>query len=254
MSVSELFSIQGKKAVVTGAGRGIGKVLALALGEAGCDVSIIDINLENAIMVAADIEKMGCRALALKADVTRATEIKKAFEDIVREFGRLDICVNNAGVCINEAAEETPEEHYDQIVDTNLKGVFLCCQEAAKTMLPQKSGSIINIASMSGTISNFPQKHAHYNASKAGVILLSKCLAVEWAPYSVRVNTLSPGYTRTELTGASKHLWSQWETLIPIKRLAEPKEFIGAVIYLASDASSYTTGSDIIVDGGYTAR
>jgi len=254
MSVSELFSIQGKKAVVTGAGRGIGKVLALALAEAGCDVSIIDINLENAIMVAADIEKMGCRALALKADVTRATEIKKAFEDIVREFGRLDICVNNAGVCINEAAEETPEEHYDQIVDTNLKGVFLCCQEAAKTMLPQKSGSIINIASMSGTISNFPQKHAHYNASKAGVILLSKCLAVEWAPYSVRVNTLSPGYTRTELTGASKHLWSQWETLIPIKRLAEPKEFIGAVIYLASDASSYTTGSDIIVDGGYTAR
>ena len=254
MSVSELFSIQGKKAVVTGAGRGIGKVLALALAEAGCDVSIIDINLENAIMVAADIEKMGCRALALKADVTRATEIKKAFEDIVREFGRLDICVNNAGVCINEAAEETPEEHYDQVVDTNLKGVFLCCQEAAKTMLPQKSGSIINIASMSGTISNFPQKHAHYNASKAGVILLSKCLAVEWAPYSVRVNTLSPGYTRTELTGASKHLWSQWETLIPIKRLAEPKEFIGAVIYLASDASSYTTGSDIIVDGGYTAR
>lgn len=254
MSVSELFSIQGKKAVVTGAGRGIGKVLALALAEAGCDVSIIDINLENAIMVAADIEKMGCRALALKADVTRAAEIKKAFEDIVREFGRLDICVNNAGVCINEAAEETPEEHYDQVVDTNLKGVFLCCQEAAKTMLPQKSGSIINIASMSGTISNFPQKHAHYNASKAGVILLSKCLAVEWAPYSVRVNTLSPGYTRTELTGASKHLWSQWEALIPIKRLAEPKEFIGAVIYLASDASSYTTGSDIIVDGGYTAR
>jgi len=254
MSVSELFSIQGKKAVVTGAGRGIGKVLALSLAEAGCDVSIIDINLENAIMVAAGIEKMGCRALALKADVTRATEIKKAFEDIVREFGRLDICVNNAGVCINEAAEETPEEHYDQVVDTNLKGVFLCCQEAAKTMLPQKSGSIINIASMSGTISNFPQKHAHYNASKAGVILLSKCLAVEWAPYSIRVNTLSPGYTRTELTGASKHLWSQWEALIPIKRLAEPKEFIGAVIYLASDASSYTTGSDIIVDGGYTAR
>lgn len=254
MSVSELFSIQGKKAVVTGAGRGIGKVLALALAEAGCDVSIIDINLENAIMVAADIEKMGRRALALKADVTRAAEIKKAFEDIMREFGRLDICVNNAGVCINEAAEETPEEHYDQVVDTNLKGVFLCCQEAAKTMLPQKSGSIINIASMSGTISNFPQKHAHYNASKAGVILLSKCLAVEWAPYSVRVNTLSPGYTRTELTGASKHLWSQWEALIPIKRLAEPKEFIGAVIYLASDASSYTTGSDIIVDGGYTAR
>ena len=254
MSVSELFSIQGKKAVVTGAGQGIGKVLALALAEAGCDISIIDINLENAIMVVADIEKMGRKALALEADVTRAAEMKKAFEDIAREFGRLDICVNNAGLCINEAAEETPEEHYDQVVDTNLKGVFLCCQEAAKIMIPQKSGSIINIASMSGTISNFPQKHAHYNASKAGVILLSKSLAVEWAQYSIRVNTISPGYTRTELTGASEHLWSQWEALIPMKRLAEPKELIGSAIYLASDASSYTTGSDIIVDGGYTSR
>ena len=254
MSISELFNIKGKKAVVTGAGRGIGKVLALALAEAGCDISIIDINMEDAKKVTAEIEKMGCRALALKADVTKAPEIKEAYEDIAREYGRLDICVNNAGVCINEAAEETPEEHYDQVVDTNLKGVFLCCQEAAKIMIPQKGGSIINTASMSGTISNFPQKHAHYNASKAGVILLSKCLAVEWAPYGIRVNTLSPGYTRTELTAGSKHLWSQWEALIPMKRMAEPKELIGAVIYLASDASSYTTGSDIIVDGGYTAR
>ncbi len=254
MSVSELFNIQKKKAVVTGAGRGIGKVLALALAEAGCDVSIIDINLENAMMVAIDIEKMECKALALKANVTRIAEVKKAFENTVKEFGRIDICVNNAGVCINEAAEETPEEHYDQVIDTNLKGVFLCCQEAGRIMIPQKSGSIINIASMSGTISNFPQKHVHYNASKAGVILLSKCLAVEWATYGIRVNTVSPGYTKTELTSASKHLWFQWEEMIPMKRLAEPKELIGAVIYLASDASSYTTGADIIVDGGYTAR
>jgi NAD(P)-dependent dehydrogenase (short-subunit alcohol dehydrogenase family) len=254
MRVSELFNIEGKKAAVTGAGRGIGKVLALALAEAGCDVSIIDINYENVVMVVTDIEKMGCKALALNADVTKAAEVEKAFEDIMREFGGLDICVNNAGVCINEAAEETPEENYDKVIDTNLKGVFLCCREAGNIMIPQKSGSIINIASMSGTISNFPQKHAHYNASKAGVILLSKCLAVEWAPYGVRVNTISPGYTKTELTGASKHLWSQWEDLIPMKRLAEPKELIGAVIYLASNASSYTTGNDIIVDGGYTAR
>jgi NAD(P)-dependent dehydrogenase (short-subunit alcohol dehydrogenase family) len=254
MSISGLFDIQGKKAVVTGAGRGIGRVLALALAESGCDVSIIDINLENAKNVASEIEKMGRKSLALKADVTRAVEIKQAFEKIMLEFGRLDICVNDAGVCINEAAEETPEEHYDQVVDTNLKGVFLCCQEAGKIMIPQKSGSIINIASMSGTISNFPQKHVHYNASKAGVILLSKCLAVEWAPNNIRVNTISPGYTRTELTGASSHLWSQWETLIPMGRMAEPQELAGAVIYLASDASSYTTGSDIMVDGGYTAR
>ena len=254
MSISGLFNIQGKKAVVTGAGRGIGKVLALALAEAGCDISIIEINIEDAIKVAAEIEKMGRRALAIKTDVTKAAEVKVAFEVTAREFGRLDICVNNAGVCIHEAAEETPEEHYDRVVDTNLKGVFLCCQEAGKIMIPQKSGSIINTASMSGTIANFPQKHVHYNASKAGVIMLSKCLAVEWAPYGIRVNTLSPGYTKTELTGMAEQLFPQWEALIPMKRMAEPKELIGAVIYLASNASSYTTGSDIIVDGGYTAR
>lgn len=254
MSVSELFNIQGRKAAVTGAGRGIGKALALALSEAGCDVAIIDINMDDARTVAAEIEKTGRRGLALEADVTKVAEIKKAFDDIQSEFGRLDICVNNAGICINEAAEETPEDHYDRVVDTNLKGVFLCCQEAARIMIPRKRGSIINTASMSGTITNFPQKHAHYNASKAGVILLSKSLAVEWAPYGIRVNTISPGYVKTELTGAAKDLWPQWEPLIPMKRLAEPKELVGAVIYLASDASSYTTGSDIIVDGGYTAR
>jgi len=254
MNTSEIFDIQGKKAIVTGAGRGIGKVLALALAEAGCDISILEVNIDDAGKVAAEIEKMGRRALAIKTDVTRAMEVKKAFEDTEREFGRLDICINNAGVCIHEAAEETPEEHYDQVIDVNLKGVFLCCQEAARIMIPQKGGSIINIASMSGTVANYPQKQAHYNASKAGVILLSKCLAVEWAPYGIRVNSLSPGYMRTEMTGMAEHLVPQWETLIPMNRMGEPKELIGAVIYLASDASSYTTGSDIIVDGGYTAR
>lgn len=254
MNTSEIFDIRGKKAIVTGAGRGIGKVLALALAEAGCDISIFEVNIDDAGKVVAEIEKMGRRALAIKTDVTRAVEVKKAFEETEREFGRLDICINNAGVCIHEAAEEMPEEHYDQVIDVNLKGVFLCCQEAARIMIPQKVGSIINIASMSGTVANYPQKQAHYNASKAGVILLSKCLAVEWAPYGIRVNSLSPGYMRTEMTGMAEHLVPQWEALIPMNRLGEPKELIGAVIYLASDASSYTTGSDIIVDGGYTAR
>jgi NAD(P)-dependent dehydrogenase (short-subunit alcohol dehydrogenase family) len=254
MTVSELFDIEGKKAVVTGAGRGIGRVLALALAEAGCDVSIFEVNIDDAKKVAAEIEKTGKRALAIKADVTKAEELKEAFAVTFKEFGRLDIVVNNAGVCIHEAAEETPEEHYDQVVDVNLKGVFLCCQEAAKIMIPQKSGSIINIASMSGTVANYPQKQAHYNASKAGVILLTKCLAVEWAPYGIRVNSLSPGYTRTEMTVTAEHFIPYWEELVPMKRMADPKELVGAVIYLASEASSYTTGSDIIVDGGYTAR
>jgi len=254
VSISKLFDIEGRKAAVTGAARGIGKVIALALAEAGCDVSILEVNIDDAKKVAGEIEKMARRALAVRADVRNPAEVKKAFATTAREFGRLDICVNNAGIAFHEAAEETPEEHFDQVLDVNLKGVFLCCQEAARIMIPQKEGSIINIASMSGTVANFPQKQAHYNASKAGVILLTKCLAVEWAPYGIRVNSLSPGYTRTEMTEMAEHLVPQWEALIPMNRMADPKELVGAVIYLASDASSYTTGSDIIVDGGYTAR
>ena len=254
MSISQLFDIQARKAVVTGAARGIGRVMALALAEAGCDVSILEVNIADAKKVAGEIEGMGRRALAVRADVRNPAEVKEAFATTAREFGRLDICVNNAGIAFHEPAEETPEEHYDQVLDVNLKGVFLCCQEAARIMIPQKEGSIINIASMSGTVANFPQKQASYNASKAGVILLTKCLAVEWAPYGIRVNSLSPGYTRTEMTEAVAHLVPQWEAQIPMNRMADPKELVGAVIYLASDASSYMTGGDMIVDGGYTAR
>jgi NAD(P)-dependent dehydrogenase (short-subunit alcohol dehydrogenase family) len=136
-----------------------------------------------------------------------------------------------------------------------MKGVFICCQAAAALMKPQKKGSIINIASMSGSIANYPQKQAHYNAAKAGVILLTKCLAVEWVDYGIRVNSISPGYTRTEMTVklSAPEMIAQWESMIPMRRMADPQELAGAAIYLASDASSYTTGSDIIVDGGYTA-
>ena len=254
MSISQLFDIQGRKAVVTGAGRGIGRVIALALAEGGCDVSIFEVNIDAGKNVAKEIERMGRRALPIRADVSKAAEVKEAFAVTAREFGRLDICVNNAGVSYHEPAEETPEQHYDHVIDVNLKGVFLCCQEAAKIMIPQKEGSIINIASMSGTVANFPQQQASYNASKAGVILLTKCFAVEWARHGIRVNSLSPGYTRTEMTDTVQHLIPQWEALIPMSRLADPRELVGAVIYLASDASSYVTGSDMIVDGGYTAR
>jgi NAD(P)-dependent dehydrogenase (short-subunit alcohol dehydrogenase family) len=151
--------------------------------------------------------------------------------------------------------EDTPEEHYDFVVDTDLKGVYLCCQAAGKIMIPKKKGSIINIASISGTVSNYPQKQAHYNAAKAGVILLTRCLAVEWVDYGIRVNSISPGYIGTEMTlKSAPAMIEQWKSLTPMKRMADPQELAGAAIYLASDAASYTTGSDIIVDGGYTAR
>jgi NAD(P)-dependent dehydrogenase (short-subunit alcohol dehydrogenase family) len=255
MNAIELFNLTGRKALVTGAGRGIGRVLAISLAQIGCDIAILEKNVKDGRNVAEEIKKLGRKAVAIKVDVTKKADVEKAFTAAAKQLGRLDIVINNAGVCIHEAAEDTPEEHYDFVVDTDMKGVFLCCQAAAALMKPQKKGSIINIASMSGSIANYPQKQAHYNAAKAGVILLTKCLAVEWVDYGIRVNSISPGYTRTEMTVklSAPEMIAQWESMIPMRRMADPQELAGAAIYLASDASSYTTGSDIIVDGGYTA-
>ena len=255
MNAVELFNLEGRKALVTGAGRGIGRVLAISLAQTGCDVAILEKNIEDARNVVEEIKKIGKKAAAFQVDVTKKDEVEKAFSAAAKFLGRLDIVINDAGVCIHEAAEDTSEEHYNYVVDTNLKGVFLCCQSAMRIMKPQKKGSIINIASISGTISNYPQKQAHYNASKAGVILLTKCLAVEWVDLGIRVNSISPGYTRTEMTTSTTApaMIAQWESMTPMKRMAEPQEMAGAAIFLASDASSYVTGSDIIVDGGYTA-
>jgi NAD(P)-dependent dehydrogenase (short-subunit alcohol dehydrogenase family) len=240
---------------VTGAGRGIGKVLANALAEAGCDVAILEIDQRTAESTAAEIRKKGRKSVGIQVDVTKKDQIDKAFAETAKALGGLDICINNAGISIQKPAEEMPEADYDKIIDINLKGVFLCSQAAARIMIPQKSGSIINIASMSGIAVNVPQKQAIYNTSKAGVAMLTRSLAVEWAPYGIRVNSISPGYMKTEMTMASMtHLFPAWESLTPMGRLGVPEELRGAVIYLASGASSYMTGHDLVIDGGYTVR
>jgi NAD(P)-dependent dehydrogenase (short-subunit alcohol dehydrogenase family) len=255
MVVHNLFDITGRKALVTGAGRGIGKVLALALAEAGCDVALLGLHRENLEAVATEIRRLGRQGIAIQADVSRKDQVDRAFARTAEEFGRLDICVNNAGISIQKPVEEMPEEDWDRIMDINLKGVFLCSQAAARIMIPQRSGSIINIASISGTAVNVPQKQAVYNTSKAGVIMLSRSMAVEWAEYGVRVNSISPGYMQTEMTLSSMaHLFPAWESLTPLGRLGKPGELRGALLLLASDASSYMTGHDLVVDGGYTAR
>ena len=255
MVVHNLFDITGRKALVTGAGRGIGKELALALAEAGCDVALLGLHRENLEAAATEIRQMGRQCIAIQADVSRKEQVDRAFARTAEEFGRLDICVNNAGISIQKPVEEMPEEDWDRIMDINLKGVFLCSQAAARIMIPQRSGSIINIASISGTAVNVPQKQAVYNTSKAGVIMLSRSMAVEWAEYGVRVNSISPGYMQTEMTLSSMaHLFPAWESLTPLGRLGKPGELRGALLLLASDASSYMTGHDLVVDGGYTAR
>jgi NAD(P)-dependent dehydrogenase (short-subunit alcohol dehydrogenase family) len=255
MSVYDIFDISGRKAVVTGAGRGIGKVLAMTLAEAGCDVALLGLHLDNLSPVADGIKNMGRKSLAVQADVSKKDDVQKAFELVDKEFGRLDICVNNAGISMQKPVEEMPEEDWDKIIDINMKGVFLCSQEAARLMIPQKSGSIINIASISARTVNVPQPQAIYNTSKAGVVMLTQTMAVEWARRGIRVNAISPGYMKTEMTLSSmSHLFPTWESLTPMGRLGEPSELRGALIFLASDASSYMTGHDLVVDGGYTVR
>lgn len=254
MSISNLFDLTRRKALVTGAGRGIGRVLAIALAEAGCDVSILEIDKQSAEAVIKEISQLGRKCLAVQADVSQKDEVQKAFASTAKELGGLDICVNNAGVSLHQPAEEIPEEDWDYVLDVNLKGVFFCCQAAGQIMIPRKRGSIINIASMAGIAVNVPQKQAHYSASKAGVIMLTHSLAVEWAQYGIRVNSISQGYIKTEMTLRAKHLFPQWEPLVPMGRLGQPEELRGAVIYLAADASSYMTGHNLVIDGGYTAR
>ena len=255
MSIYSIYDIKGRKALVTGAGRGIGKVLAITLAEAGCDVALLGLHRENLEEVAAAIKKLGRKSIAIQGDVSKKDDVNKAFTKVSEEFHRLDICVNNAGISMQKPIEEMSEAEWSKIIDINMKGVFLCSQEAAHLMIPQKSGSIINIGSISARTVNVPQPQAVYNTSKAGVIMLTRTMAVEWAPYGIRVNAISPGYMKTEMTlSTMSHLFPTWEGLTPMNRLGSPEELRGALIFLASDASSYMTGHDLVIDGGYTIR
>lgn len=253
MSILDKFSLKGKKAFVTGGSRGIGKAVAVGLAEAGADIAIVARGLEQAEETAHQIEKLGVKAIAVKTDVTSPEQVSSMMDRILKAFGTVDVAFNNAGIAVVEKAEEMTYENLTQVINVNLFGLFLTCQAAARVMIKNRKGSIINMASMSAHVVNVPQQTANYNASKAGVVQLSKCLAVEWAPYNVRVNSLCPGYTRTELAESfSEALMKQWVERIPMQRMARPDEMAGVVLFLASDASSYCTGTDIIVDGGYT--
>ncbi len=251
MSDSPLPSLDGRIAVVTGGARGIGFESARALREHGAQVVIVDLNAElgkpAAEQVAGDF---------LQADLTRSDEVRAATEKILARHSRIDIAFNNAGIAVNVPSEECTDEQWNRVINVNLNAVFFCCREFGKVMLTQGGGSIINMASMSGLISNTPQPQSAYNASKAGVILLTKSLAGEWARRGVRVNSISPGYIGTEMTklGMSKTDWYKtWLDFTPMGRVGEPREVANVVVFLASDASSYFTGSNLVVDGGYTA-
>lgn len=255
MTRESMFSLQGKVAVVTGGARGIGRTVAGHMAMMGADIAIIDRLEAQAQETAAQIaQEHGVTVRAYACDVTCPEEVAQTMDKMAADFNGLDILFNNAGICLHKAALEVTPEEWRAIMDVNVNGVFYVAAAFAKKLIElKKPGSIINTASMSGTIVNYPQEQASYNASKAAVVHLTKSLAVEWVKYGIRVNCISPGYIFTEMTAHVRQDWiEQWKGLTPYGRLGKPEELSGAVIYLASDCSSFTSGCDMIIDGCFT--
>lgn len=256
MGIIEKMRLDGKKGFVTGGARGIGKSTATAFAEAGADVAIIDVNFAEAEKTAANIAReTGRKVIAIKTDCTDPKQVDDMVLQVTKELGGLDFCHNNAGICINVPAEEMTFEQWNKVINVNLNGIFLTDIAAGKYMLAHGGGSIINTASMSAHIVNVPQPQCAYNASKAAVIQLTKSLAIEWARRGVRVNSLSPGYIGTELTLNSPTLIpliEKWNEMAPLGRMGRPEELAAICVYLAGDASSFTTGADFVIDGAFT--
>ncbi|WP_019010893.1 SDR family NAD(P)-dependent oxidoreductase [Deinococcus aquatilis] len=245
-NILDLFKLDGKTALVTGAAQGIGFEIARALTEAGAKVILADMNPA--------VGEEAASSIGGTFEVLNVTD-SAAVRTLAERLSRVDVLVNNAGIVRNGPAEESTDDDWNAVMRVNLDGVFWCCREFGKKMLDAGSGSIVSTASMSGMISNHPQAQASYNASKAAVIHLTRSLAGEWGGRGVRVNAVAPGYTATPLTkkGLSITEWSDvWLRETPMGRVAEPREIAPAVVYLASDASSFVTGHTLVVDGGYT--
>lgn len=253
MYLEELFGLKGKVALVTGGGQGIGQVVALGLARVGAKVVIMNrTNVEDTVRM---IEQEGGTAMGVKGDVTSEADVDAAIAKVFEAYGSLDIVFNNAGICMHQSTREMTPADFRRVIDVNLTGIYIVSRAAGHAMIDRGiRGSIINMASMSGSIVNIPQWQCSYNASKAGVIHLSKSLAMEWVDHGIRVNSISPGYIRTEMTGNVREDWQKlWTSAIPFKRMGTPEELAGAVIYLLSDASTYTSGHDLVIDGAFTA-
>ena len=254
MRILEKFSLQGKTAIVTGGGRGIGLKMAEALAEAGANLVLCSRKLENCQKAANELSKLGGKTLACKCDVKSPADIQKVVDATIQTFGKLDILVNNSGATWGAPTEDYPLDGWLKVMETNVTGVFLFSQIAGRAMIKQKSGNIINIASIMGVVGN-PTEEGNaiaYNTSKGAVITFTKDLAAKWAKYNIRVNAISPGWFPSDMSQwilerEGKKLLSH----IPMGRLGDGEDLKGATVFLASDASSYITGTILPVDGGY---
>lgn len=239
----------GQVAIVTGGARGIGKAIAEGFAEKGVNLAIADVNIEAAKETAAGLTQHGVKTIALKLDVSNSGEVKKAFEEVLNEFGRIDILINNAGITRDGLILRMKEEDWDAVIDINLKGVFLCSREAVKTMSKQRYGRIVNITSVAAFMGNPGQ--ANYSASKAGIVGLTKTIAKEYASRGITVNAVAPGFIKTAMTDAlSENVKQEMMNMIPTGRFGAVEDVANAVLFLSSPDSGYITGQIIHVNGG----
>jgi NAD(P)-dependent dehydrogenase (short-subunit alcohol dehydrogenase family) len=253
MTVLDTFRLDGKVAVVTGGNRGLGHAFALALAEAGAALAIVARDEERSAAVLDELRERTDRALAVRADITVRADVERMLAEVTDGLGPVDVLVNNAGACIHRPALEVTDEEWRSVFDVNVDGLWLCSTVVGAQMVQRGTGSIVNIGSMSGQIVNRPQMQPAYNASKAAVHHLTRSLAAEWAPSGVRVNALAPGYVNTDMSPVDEPQYQRyWVQDAPMQRYASPEEIAPSVVFLASDASSFMTGSVVVIDGGYT--
>ncbi|MDG6244272.1 MAG: glucose 1-dehydrogenase [Methanolobus sp.] len=254
--VNNLFDLTGKVAIVTGASSGLGVQFAKALASAGANITIAARRVEKLETLKVELEKIGIKCLTVKCDVLNEDDIINVVQRTVEEFGKIDILVNNAGTASFAQAEDVTREEWDTVINTNLRGVFFFAKHVARKMKESNHGRIINITSMYGVIGNTQNPLSSYHASKGGVTNLTRALAGEWAKYGITVNAIGPGFFESEMTKemVSDDSFKDFiESRCPMKRIGKPGEMDGLLIYLASDNSSYLTGQDICIDGGWTA-